>query len=160
MRFNGFVSFLLICGLALNGTVAVAAQSFEKVELLVVNGKDIDERDANFVLSDDTLVIETTGREKIVKSFKYSDIRSAEYSYSKNPRWKTGLGLGAASLVFPPLLLVALPLGFSKHRRHWLTIRTGSDYAVLKINKRYRKLLLPAFETRSGVRVVGTGEEK
>ena len=77
-----------------------------------------------------------------------------------NPPGKTGLGLGAASLIFPPLLLGALPMAFSKHRRHWLTIRTDKDFAVLKVSKRNRKLILPTLETRSGVKVEGTGDQK
>jgi hypothetical protein len=94
------------------------------------------------------------------KTFLYTDIKSAEYSYSKNPRWKTGLGLGAASIIFPPLLLVAIPVGFTKHRRHWLTVRTENDYAVLKLSKSTRKLFMPTFETKSGVKIEAVGEDK
>ena len=84
----------------------------------------------------------------------------AEYSYSKNPRWKTGLGLGAASILFPPLLLVAIPLGFTKHRRHWLTFQSNTDYAVLKLSKNNRKLIIPTFDTKTGIKVAANGESK
>ncbi len=140
--------------------VPVSAQSFEKVELLVPNGPKTGERSVTLTFLDDELVIAATGREKITKTFKYNEILDAEYSYTKNPRWKTGLGLGVASLVFPPLLLVALPMAFSKHRRHWLTIRTDNDFAVLKLSKMNRKLIVPTFETRSGVSVEGVGDQK
>jgi hypothetical protein len=136
-----------------------AAVSFDEIEILVQNGNDADEKSVRLRLDEDSLTIASKNG-AIAKTFRYSDIRSAEYSYSKNPRWKTGLGLGAASIVFPPLLFVALPVAFSKHRRHWLTIRTGDDYAVLKISKSTRKMLMPAFETKSGVSIKGVGEEK
>jgi hypothetical protein len=90
----------------------------------------------------------------------YSDITAAEYSYTKNPRWKTGLGIGAAAFVFPPLLLIAIPVGFTKHRRHWVTVRTSNDFAVLKVGKGIRKLFIPAFETRSSVKVTALGDNK
>lgn len=133
--------------------------SFGKTELMVPNGDRIDEKSVTVNFFDDRMTIEAKSS-AITKTFLYSDIRSAEYSYTKNPRWKTGLGLGAASFVFPPLFLVALPLGFTKHRRHWLTIRTENDFAVLKLSKSTRKLLIPTFETRSGVRVEALGEDK
>ncbi len=152
------VNLLLI--FSISGVLPATAQTFDKVELLVQDGKNIDERSVTVTFFEDALLIESSGREKISKSFKYSEIRAAEYSYTKNPRWKTGLGLGAASIIFPPLLLVALPMAFSKHRRHWLTIRTDKDFAVLKLSKRNRKLILPTLETRSGVKVEGTGDQK
>jgi hypothetical protein len=133
--------------------------SFNEVELLVQNGNNTDEKSVQMRLDENSLTIASKNG-AITKTFLYSDIKSAEYSYSKNPRWKTGLGLGAASIVFPPLLLIALPVAFTKHRRHWLTIRTGDDYAVLKLSKSTRKMLIPAFETKSGVRISGVGEEK
>ncbi len=104
--------------------------------------------------------IETIADKKIFKTFKYADIKDAEYSYTKNPRWKTGVGLGAASLLFPPLIFIAIPIAFSKHRRHWLTLRTGDDYAVLKLSKSNRKLIMPVFETKSGVNISGIGDDK
>ncbi|HEX8368407.1 MAG TPA: hypothetical protein VF604_07680 [Pyrinomonadaceae bacterium] len=133
--------------------------SFNEVELLVQNGNNTDEKSVQMRLDENSLTIASKNG-AITKTFLYSDIKSAEYSYSKNPRWKTGLGLGAASIVFPPLLLIALPVAFTKHRRHWLTIRTDDDYAVLKLSKSTRKMLIPAFETKSGVRISGVGEEK
>jgi hypothetical protein len=156
--------FLIVVFLS-NFLASVKAQtgaadiSFEEVELLVQNGKNIAEKSVRVRFEENSLTIASING-AITKTFRYSDIESAEYSYSKNPRWKTGLGLGAAAVVFPPLWFVAIPIGFSKHRRHWLTIRTGEDYAVLKLSKSSRKMFMPAFETKSGVRIRGVGEDK
>jgi hypothetical protein len=136
-----------------------APVTFNEVELLVQNGNGVDEKTVQVKLLKESLTI-TSKNGAIAKTFLYADIRNAEYSYSKNPRWKTGLGLGAASILFPPLLFLAIPLGFSKHRRHWVTIQTGEDYAVLKLSKSTRKIFIPSFETKSGVTVKGVGEEK
>jgi len=156
--------FLIVVFLS-NFCLSVQAQtgldpaSFGEIELLVRNGNDVDEKSVRVKFLEDSLTI-TSKNGAIAKTFRYDDIKNAEYSYSKNPRWKTGLGLGAASILFPPLLFLAIPLGFSKHRRHWVTIQTGEDYAVLKLSKSTRKMFIPMFETKSGVRIKGVGEEK
>jgi len=164
MKFNYFLSAVLLTALILNSVLPSFAQEgvqvYDKVELLVPVGEKINERGVRLRFLADELQIEATADKTILKTFKYADIEDAEYSYTKNPRWKSGLGLGAASILFPPLLFIAIPLGFSKHRRHWLTIKTKTDFAVLKLSKGNRKLVLPAFETKTGVPVHGKGENK
>lgn len=158
---------VMLCLALLGPVLAVPAQDreeerrvFKKIKMLVQQEEDDIEQVAVTVTFDDgTMTIEAEDG-RFTKSFGYGSIERAEYSYSKSPRWKTGLGLGAASIVFPPLLLVALPLGFTKHRRHWLTIRTDGDFAVLKLSKGTRKVFMPAFETRTGVTIEAMGEEK
>lgn len=143
----------------------IAAQSarsdvFEKIELLEPSGNNTKETDVRVRFGEDEMHIESIGRGGTIRTFKYSDIRSIEYSYTKNPRWKTGLGLGATSVIFPPMLLIAIPLGFTKHRRHWITIRGEKEYAVLKVSKGIRKIFVPALETHSKIRVEALGENK
>ena len=166
MNIKNFISAVLLAAFILNAFLPAAAQNmseavyFDKVEILVPSGEKIRERGVRLRFLQDALEIETTADKKIFKTFKYSDIKDAEYSYTKKPRWKTGVGLGAASLLFPPLILIAIPMAFSKHRRHWLTIRTGDDFAVLKLSKSNRKLIMPVFENKSGVNISGIGDDK
>lgn len=164
MKLNMLWAFILLPVLVFN-TVAPACaltkdEVFEKVELLVPNGERVSEKSVRLRFLTDEMQIETINGGAVLKTFKYTELKDAEYSYSKNPRWKTGLGVGAAAFLFPPLFLVAIPLGFTKHRRHWLTVRTADDYAVLKLSKSNRRLILPTFETKTGVEVKGMGEEK
>ena len=130
------------------------------MEMLSQANEKVKETDVRVRFKDDSMQIESVGSGEIYKTFKYSDITNAEYSYTKTPRWKEGLGLGTSALIFPPMMLVAIPLAFTKHRRHWLTLRTGSDYAVLKLSKSTRKLFIPAFESYSSVTVEALGETK
>jgi hypothetical protein len=161
---KNFLAAIFLLALVFNVSLPAAAQTntavFEKIELLVPSGEKIREKSVRLRFLETELQIQSASDNLVYKTFKYADIKDAEYSYSKNPRWKTGLGLGAASIIFPPLLLIAIPIGFSKHRRHWLTIKTDNDYAVLKLSKSNRKLVLPAFETKTGVNVAGEGEDK
>lgn len=158
-------AFLLVLTIWINASKSVSAQvaqnapRFSEIELLVPNGSRADEKSVVVTFTADSMLI-AAKNSRFDKTFLYSDIKSAEYSYSKNPRWKTGLGLGAVSIVFPPLLLIAIPIGFTKHRRHWLTVRTEKDYAVLKLSKSNRKLFMPTFETKSGVKIEAVGEDK
>lgn len=166
------VTFMLLIILAFNATPKLFAQEksskttevFDKVDMLVVRGDKAETVPVRLRLAEDSLVVEARKGGGALKSFKYAEMKSAEYSYSKHPRWKAGLGTAAGSLVFAPLLILALPiaipLAFSKSKRHWLTIRSERDYVVLKLDKNSRKVLLPAFEVHSGVKVEALGENK
>jgi len=165
------ISIFITAILLLNPALAILAQNptnaatskpevYEKIEMLSPDGEKIREIDVRVRFNNDLLEIESKATGEIIKRWNYSEIQSAEYSYTKNPRWKTGLGLGVAAIAFFPILFVAIPLGFSKHRRHWLTVRTDKDFAVLKISKSIRKIFIPAFETRSSVEVIALGDDK
>lgn len=140
------------------------ADVFEKVEMISIRGDKADKVSVRLRLEESSLIVESRKTGGVLKDFKYSDIKGAEYSYSKHPRWKAGVGTAAGSLIFAPLIFIALPiaipLAFSKSKRHWLTIKGEKDYVVLKLDKNIRKVLLPAFEVRSHIKVEALGESK
>ena len=155
-------AILILCSVVAN-TLAFQSDSptvFENIELIQPKGEDVRETSVRVVFDGDAMRLVARSGGAVLKEWRYDQIKTAEYSYSKNPRWKTGLGLGAASVLFPPLLLIAIPVGFTKHRRHWLTIRTENDYAVLKVGKGIRKLFIPAFETKTQVDIKALGDDK
>ena len=133
---------------------------FENIELMEANGDNLRETSVRVIFDENAMRVISRSNGAVLKEWSYDTIKSAEYSYTKNPRWKTGLGLGAAGVLFPPLWLIAIPIGFTKHRRHWVTIRTGDDYAVLKVGKGVRKVFMPAFETRTAVQIKALGDDK
>jgi hypothetical protein len=153
--------FLVLVSLVANAVPVPAndLQVFETIEIIEPRGTSTRETSVR-VLFDETSMSIVSMKGSVLKKWNYDQIKSAEYSYSKNPRWKTGLGLGAASILFPPLLLIAIPVGFTKHRRHWVTVRTDDDYAVLKVSKRIRKVFMPAFETHTDVKIQALGDDK
>lgn len=158
---TGFLTVFLLSGiLAVRSQTTARNEVFGKMVLLTQTNEKIREINVRVRFKDDLMLIESTENGEVFKSFSYADIKKAEYSYTKKPRWKTGLGLGSTALIFPPILLVAIPLGFTKHRRHWLTLRTNNDYAVLKLSKSTRKIFIPAFESYSSVTVEALGEDK
>lgn len=133
---------------------------FENIELMQANGDNLRETSVRVEFGETAMRVVSRSKGTVMKEWSYDKIKSAEYSYTKNPRWKTGLGLGAAGVVFPPLLLIAIPVGFTKHRRHWVTIRTDDDFAVLKVGKGVRKVFMPTFETRTSVQIKALGDDK
>jgi hypothetical protein len=153
-------AFLAIPAASIRAQRSAQTETFEKIELLVTEGEKIREVGVRVVFGPDAMNIVADNGGMVLKTMKYSEIRTADYSYTKKPRWKTGLGLGATAFIFPPMLFIAIPLAFTKHRRHWVTIRGENDYAVLKVSKSSRKIFMPAFETHSNVRIEGLGENK
>lgn len=139
---------------------ASGLDTFENIELMQANGDNLRETSVRIVFDDTAMRVISRSNGTVMKEWSYDTIKAAEYSYTKNPRWKTGLGLGAAGVLFPPLLLIAIPLGFTKHRRHWVTIRTDKDFAVLKVGKGVRKVFMPAFETRTAIQIKALGDDK
>jgi hypothetical protein len=140
--------------------LARGSDTFENIELMEANGNNLRETSVRVVFEETGMRVVSRSNGSVMKEWSYDKIKSAEYSYTKNPRWKTGLGLGAASVLFPPLLLIAIPIAFTKHRRHWVTIRTDDDFAVLKVGKGVRKVFMPTFETRSSVSIRALGDDK
>lgn len=153
-----FLSLLLICALL---TVAYGqmkrTESFEQIEILYPHNKKVS---VKVIFIEDSIQIINKKGGPVLKIFKYNDLKSAEYSFTQSPRWREGLGLTAAGFLFPPLWLVALPMGFSKTKHHWLTVQSADDYAVLKVNKRVKKLFIPSFEIHTGVKIEAMGDSK
>jgi hypothetical protein len=154
------VVFILLAVSAVPAQTVRKVEVFEKIQMLVADGDKIREVSVRVRFGPDAMEIQSIKGGEVSRTMKYSDIRAADYSYTKKPRWKTGLGLGATSIIFPPMLFIAIPLAFTKHRRHWITIRGENEYAVLKVSKSIRKVFVPAFETYSNVRVEALGENK
>lgn len=132
----------------------LAADQFQKIKLMVNTGDKPAETDVTLRLEPGQLVVRSKAGGADLKVFSYSSIKGAEYSYSKSPRWKSGVGVAIAVGVF------ALPLFFMKGKKHWLTVHGDGDYALLRLDKSNYKIVLPAFEARSGVKVETLAEEK
>ncbi len=102
---------------------------------------------------DDRIEILKNGKREVLETISYDQIQGTQYSYSKSPRWKSGLGVALVAGVF------ALPFFFMKGKKHWFTIQQEGDYVVLKLDKRIYRELIAAFESKSGVDVERLKEE-
>ncbi|RMG08249.1 MAG: hypothetical protein D6735_01905 [Acidobacteria bacterium] len=131
-----------------------SVDQFHKVKLLVNTGDKGAEADVILRLEEDRLVIRSRAGGSDLKVFPYSSIKSAEYSYSQKPRWKEGIATAFFIGIF------SLPVFFMKSKKHWLTITTDKDFAVLRLAKKNYKVILPAFEAHSGLKIETVADEK
>ena len=113
------ISASLVCFiLIVTAPFAFAADSVYKVEQVVSEGKDSKETDAVLTIKTDTFSV-SPDKQKFKaagKEFAFSDIKTADYSYSKKPMLSTGGAIVTA--VFLGLLVV--PFLFIKKKNHWL----------------------------------------
>lgn len=153
-----FVTLFTIISLALvAATFAGTATSTYDVELVVSEGKKSVETDAVITFNDAsfTVVPDKASFKSSTKEFKYSDIKNADHSYSKKPMLSGGGAIATALLVG---FIVAIPFLFIKKKKHWMTVRTEKDFAVIKLGDRNYKQIVSEFETH-GVKVADLKEE-
>ncbi len=127
-------------------TFAQTSPSIYEAEILKNpnrGGKDTREVNAVLEFGKETLKITSRRKKEIFKEFKYSDIKYIEHSYSKTPL------VTAATRTAVLALLTGLPLFFSENEKHWLTLGTDSDFAVLKIENDNYRLLKMEFLVRN-----------
>lgn len=166
------------CALTARAYAQIKADEFGNNKLLVPHKDSVKPTNVRLRFEADALVIEPGASGELGKRFSYAAIKTAEYSYSKHPRWKEGLGaaavgtvavgagLGVVSFAAMAVLgpIVAVPLFLKtarmKGKKHWLTIKTDNDYAVLQLDKRNYRLVIPALETRTGIKVETVGAEE
>jgi hypothetical protein len=115
--------------------------------MMMASGDKTKEVDVIFRFGEQKMQLINTKVRESYKDLAYADCKSAEYSYSKSPRWKSGL------LVSPFLFL-------SSGKKHWFMVKTANDYALLHLDKSNYKMILAEFETRTGVKVETEGEDK
>jgi hypothetical protein len=139
--------------LAVSPLTTYAAERFGNVRLMVNTGGKAEEQDAVLVLDNSALVLESRAGTAL-KTMRYDGLKSLEYSYSKSPRWKSGTAAAIAVGVF------AIPIFFMKGKKHWLTAVGDGDFALVRLDKNNYKLILPALEAKTGVKVETVADEK
>ena len=147
------VMFLLI----VTTPLVLAADKTYKVEQVVSEGKESKETDAvltikaeSFSVMPDKAKFKESGKE-----FAFSDIKVADYSYSKKPMLSTNGAIATALLVG---FIFALPFLFIKKKNHWLSVQTEKEFAVIKLDGSNYKQIVAEFETH-GVKVNTVNEE-
>lgn len=121
---------------------------FDRVALLVVDGKKSHEVDIVLKLEGSRVVARDRKTAQLLRTFPYSQIEDATYSQSKHPRWKSGAAAVLIGGVF------GAPVLFLKGTKHWLTLEGHGEVMVLHLDKRDYDEVLSALERRSGIDVV------
>lgn len=149
------ISFTLCLTILLvSSQFVLAAGSTYKAEMLVTTGKKTKELKTSLNFEEEYLKITLPKDATSNKEFKYTDIKSAEYSFAKKPLLSTGGAIATAIL----LGLVVIPFLFMKKKQHWMTVRTENDFAVLKLDKENYRQVIAEFETHN-IKVVTITED-
>jgi hypothetical protein len=116
------------------------------IELVVPEGKKSVETDADIIFNEHTFTV-VPDKQKYAehkKEFAYTDIVQADQSYSKKPMLSGGGAVATALLVG---VIFALPFLFIKKKKHWMTVQTANDYAVLKLGDKNFRQIVAEMET-------------
>lgn len=129
-----------------------------KVEQVVNDGKESKETDAilTFKQTSFSVIPDKSKFKASGKEFAFSDIKVADYSYSKKPMLSTGGAIATALLVG---FIFALPFLFIKKKNHWLSVQTEKEFAVIKLDGSNYRQIISEFETK-GVKVNTVNEEE
>ena len=142
----------LIFQLVVTSAFGQIAQRLYEVEILAnpnAGRKDTREVNAVLIFEKDGVKIRSRRSSKIFKEFRYSDIRSAEHSYSRNPVFQTSNKTAIALSVLSGMSIFMLA---RQKEKHWLMVATDDDYAVLKIeNDNYRLIRMEFIVKKIGI---------
>ena len=152
----GLAALACVSLLTVTSAFAQTAPTYE-IELVVTKGKKSVETDADITFEKDSfrVVPDKKSFASSTKEFAYADIKQADHSYSKKPMLSGGGAIATALLVG---FIVAIPFLFIKKKKHWMTVQTENEFAVLKLGDRNYRQIVAEFETR-GVTVADLKEE-
>lgn len=135
---------------SVRSTSAVMAQpprQFADAQLTVPEGQKTKQVNVSISYAADTFQLVEKDTQKPVKQYLYKSFTAGEYSYSKSPRWKSGV------FISPFLFL-------SSGKKHWFLVKTADDYAMMQLDKSNYKLIIAEWEIRTGLKAEAEGENK
>src|SRR4051812_46454984 len=113
----GLTLFLSIGSTAFSQSELQGTEGFQKVRLLTQVGNQLKATPATIRFESDRMIVRSAKGHESLKVFPYSSIQSAEYTFSKGPRYQPSNGAALAGNVF------AIPLFVTKVERHRLVVQ-------------------------------------
>lgn len=143
--------------LAVTSAFAQTADKKYEVELVVTEGKKSVETDAVLSIGAKSFRIEPDKQsfKSSAKEFAFADLKTADYSFAKKPMLSGGGAVATAIL----LGVFVLPFLFMKKKKHWMTVQTEKEFAVIKLGDNNHRQIVAEFETH-GVKVKTVNEEE
>lgn len=153
-----FVTLLVVVSiLTVSSAFAQTAVKKYDVELAVEKAKKSVMTDADIIFDDKTLKVvpDKPAFASSTKVFEYSNIKQADASYAKKPMLSGGGAVATALLVG---FIFALPFLFIKKKKHWMTIQTEKEFAVMQLGDNNWRQIAAELQTH-GVKVNDLKEE-
>jgi hypothetical protein len=126
---------------------AFAQETFSNIELTVQEGEKTKRIDITVEFAEKAMIVRDKKTKEVRRTLPYDQIKTAEYSYAKSPRWKTAIFVS-------PLFL------FTSGKQHWFMVTSATEQAVVKLDKSVYRLFLATFETRTGKEVETVADSK
>lgn len=148
---------VIISLVAVTSAFAQTAPKKYDVEMAVSDGKKTVETDSVLIFNEKTFQVVPEKRrfQSSSKDIAYADINAADASFAKKPMLSGGGAIATALLLG---FIFALPFLFIKKKKHWMTVRTEKDFAVLHLGDNNWRQIAAEFETH-GVKVTDLKEE-
>lgn len=130
----------------MSSTTLARLNAVYEVKTFIQKGKKSKQTDATLYMEANSFrVIPDKGKYKSqMKVINYSDITQADYSYAKKPLLSTGGAITSVIL----LGVFAVPFLFMKKKQHWLSIRAGENFAVLRLKKDNFRQVVAEFDSK------------
>jgi len=125
-------------------------QSVYKAQMLVGSGKNIEAKPVEISLESDRIRIRGSKKPFETKYISFTEIESADYTFSDRPRY-TVATLGA--LAFG---VAALPVFFMKTKKNWLTVYADKNSAILQLQSDNYRMLLLGMQSK-GIKISDSG---
>src|SRR5215213_8015333 len=148
----------LVCFVAATSAFAQTSPSrVYNVELMVPKEKKSVETDADITFGATTFTVMPDKKAFAgeAREIAYADITQADQSFAKKPMLSGGGAIATALLVG---FIFAIPFLFIKKKKHWMTIQTEKEFAVIKLGDQNFRAIVAEFETH-GVKVNDLKEE-
>ena len=126
-------------------------QKVYKADMLVGKGKSVETKAVEISLEDDRIKIRRGKKTADTKYIAFTEIESADYTYSDRPRY-TAATLGAIAFG-----IAAIPVFFMKTKKNWLTINAGENSAILQLQSENYQMLLLAMQNK-GIKISDSGD--
>lgn len=115
--------------------------------MLTVSGKKGQEQDVVLTLGNGLISITPKKGGTALMTLPYKRIARGIYTHAKDPQWDV-------SLNGPPQDLDVPGSGvFRSSTRHWLTLQSNTEYAILRLNDDTWNSILQTIEARTGLKI-------
>lgn len=125
-------------------------QTSYRANLLVGNKENVGSKAVDISLEDDRMAIRTVKKPSETTYILFSEIQSAEYTFSNRPRY-TAATLGTLAFGVSGLALFLM-----KTKKNWLTVTAEKKSVILQLESENYRMLLLAMQNK-GIKVFDSG---
>jgi len=155
------ISALFLIAAIVQSLPSIAQTRANKYEVEILRnpnagGKDTREVNAILIFEKDGIKVQSRRKSEVFKTFSYANIDRVEHTFSKKPKFSISDGMAVAMTVLTGLPIFLLT---RTKEKHWLTIVSDDDFAVLKIENDNYRLIKLEFATKK-IEVANINEDK